>query len=291
MDFYQEQHSYTLARNVNTNSDDSDEDTSWVMMNREGEVVKLPGEKIYYKVRSRIGLDVSTPRSLPNATPFSLKSDSGIVYVTNNRIIYIAAHPTETFKSFSAPILDFEDTRVASSFFGPWSWNATVKPTLGGGIPPDVPRLELKLTFKEGGHDAFQNKFEVMKERLSYAQALQRETGQVIPVGEDLPRYEAAASGSSGPSTRSSPAPVAESSRTASDAKEIEALAQFSQSREQQTSASAGSGIDETMPRNASPVQTSFITPDEPPPDYEEAQAQAVGMRLEESARETNDNQ
>lgn len=207
------------------------------------------------------------------------------------QIIYIAAHPTETFKSFSAPILDFEDTRVASSFFGPWSWNATVKPTLGGGIPPDVPRLELKLTFKEGGHDAFQNKFEVMKERLSYAQALQRETGQVIPVGEDLPRYEAAASGSSGPSTRSSPAPVAESSRTASDAKEIEALAQFSQSREQQTSASAGSGIDETMPRNASPVQTSFITPDEPPPDYEEAQAQAVGMRLEESARETNDNQ
>lgn len=86
MDFYQEQHSYTLARNANVDSDDSDEDTSWVMMSRDGEVVKLPGEKIYYKVRSRIGLDVSTPRALPNATPFSIKSDSGIVYVTNNRV-------------------------------------------------------------------------------------------------------------------------------------------------------------------------------------------------------------
>ncbi|CAK7265131.1 hypothetical protein SEPCBS119000_001356 [Sporothrix epigloea] len=291
MDFYQEQHSYTLARTANINSDDSDEDTSWVMMSRDGEVVKLPGEKIYYKVRSRIGLDVSTPRSLPNATPFSLKSDSGIVYVTNNRIIYIAARPTETFKSFSAPILDFEDTRVASSFFGPWSWNATVKPTIGGGVPPDVPRLELKLTFKEGGHDAFQSKFEVMKERLSYARTLQRETGQIIPVGEDLPRYEAAATGSSGPPTRSSPVPVAESSRAAHDAKEAEALAQFAHSHEQQTTTLAESGIDETIPRSALAAQTSSATPDEPPPDYEEAQAQAVGMHLEEIARETADHE
>ena len=86
MDFYQEQHSYTLARKASINIDDVDEDTSWVMMSREGEVVKLPGEKIYYKVQSRIGLDVSTPKSLPSATPFSLKSDSGIVYVTNNRV-------------------------------------------------------------------------------------------------------------------------------------------------------------------------------------------------------------
>lgn len=86
MDFYQEQHSYTLASNANVNSDDSDEDASWVMMSQDGEVVKLPGEKIYYKVRSRIGLDVSTPKALPNATPFSIKSDSGIVYVTNNRV-------------------------------------------------------------------------------------------------------------------------------------------------------------------------------------------------------------
>lgn len=91
MDFYQEQHSYTLARNTNIRTDESDEESSWVMMSREGEVIKLPGEKIYYKVRSRIGLDLSTPKSLPNATPFSIKSDGGIIYVTNNRVRWTAA--------------------------------------------------------------------------------------------------------------------------------------------------------------------------------------------------------
>ncbi|CAK7200012.1 hypothetical protein SEUCBS139899_002700 [Sporothrix eucalyptigena] len=292
MDFYQEQHSYTLARNANVNSDDSDEDTSWVMMSREGEVVKLPGEKIYYKVRSRIGLDVSTPKSLPNATPFSVKSDSGIVYVTNNRVIYIPARPTETFKSFSAPILDFEDTRVASSFFGPWSWNAVVKPTVGGGIPSDVPRLELKMTFKEGGHDAFQNKFEVMKERLSYARTLQQETGQVIPTGEDLPRYEAAAPNTSGPSTQPpAPAPVVGSSLSASDAKEREALGHFEQSREQQAANATAAGTIDASQGSSLRGQTSSVTPDEPPPDYEEAQAQAIDNRFEENERQAADNQ
>lgn len=289
MDFYQEQHSYTLARNANASSDEeTDEDTSWVMMSRDGEVIKLPGEKIYYKVRSRIGLDVGTPKALPNATPFSIKSDGGIVYVTNNRIIYIPNYPTETFKSFSAPILDFEDTRVASSFFGPWTWNAIVKPTVGGGIPSDVPRLELKLTFREGGHDAFQSKFEVMKERLSYARTLQQETGQVIPTGEDLPQYEPPppAAGPSSSATPSQQAALAHvDDPAANDDKEREALEQYARSQEQQT------------PRGAVPQDVLFAsqantsTPNEPPPDYEEAQAQAIDMRIEETLREAADRQ
>lgn len=212
------------------------------------------------------------------------------------QIIYVPTRPTETFKSFSAPILEFEDTRVASSFFGPWSWNAIVKPTVGGGIPSDVPRLELKLTFKEGGHDAFQNKFEVMKERLSYARTLQQETGQVIPTGEDLPQYEAAAPKPSGSSTQSSSTATAtvtagESSRSASDAKEREALQQFSQSQEQQTPRGAAVEAEGTLRSNNLRNQASPITPDEPPPDYEEAQAQAIGMRFEETTRDAAEHQ
>ncbi|EPE10678.1 ww-domain ligand protein [Ophiostoma piceae UAMH 11346] len=289
MDFYQEQHSYTLARNANANSSDeeTDEDTSWVMMSRDGEVIKLPGEKIYYKVRSRIGLDVSTPKALPNATQFSIKSDGGIVYVTNNRIIYIPNYPTETFKSFSAPILDFEDTRVASSFFGPWTWNAIVKPTVGGNIPSDVPRLELKLTFREGGHDAFQTKFEVMKERLSYARTLQQETGQVIPTGEDLPQYEPpppVGSGSAPPRQQQAPEHQSQDP-TANDAKEREALERYARSQEEQTPRGA-------VPQDALLAgQANTSTPNEPPPDYEEAQAQAIGMRFEETMREAADRQ
>ncbi len=85
MDFYQEQHRFAPAHNVNLESD-SDEENSWVMLSQEGEVVKLPNEKIFYKVRSRISLDVTTPKSLANITPFSLKSDSGLVYITNHRV-------------------------------------------------------------------------------------------------------------------------------------------------------------------------------------------------------------
>lgn len=216
-----------------------------------------------------------------------------------SQVIYVPARPTETFKSFSAPILDFEDTRVASSFFGPWSWNAIVKPTVGGGIPSNVPRLELKLTFKEGGHDAFQNKFEVMKERLSYARTLQQETGQVIPTGEDLPQYEPAAPTApaapqqGSPSAQASgsssgPAAVGESPR---DAKEREALESFSRSQEQQTprsdatAANLGAALQSSNLRN----QPSPVTPDEPPPDYEEAQAQAIDNRFEETDREAAD--
>lgn len=159
-----------------------------------------------------------------------------------------------------------------------------MKPTVGGGIPSDIPRLELKLTFKEGGHDAFQNKFEVMKERLSYARTLQQETGQIIPTGEDLPQYEATAPKSSDPSALSTA-----TTRTASDTKEREALDHFSNSQEQQTPGSDAARVEAVSHGSALSEQTNPAMPDEPPPDYEEAQAQAIGMRFEESAREAAD--
>lgn len=168
---------------------------------------------------------------------------------------------------------------------------------MGGGIPSDVPRLELKLIFKEGGHDAFQNKFEVMKERLSYARTLQQETGQVIPTGEDLPRYEPAAP--SVPIATSVPAasspPRDEPSASRSYDKERESLEHFANLRGQP--ATSGPAAGELTASEAVSQTSSFggrastILPDEPPPDYEEAQAQAIGMRFEESAREAADRQ
>ena len=92
MDFYQDQHRYALAQNANIESD-SDEESSWVMLGHEGEIVKLPNEKIFYKVRSRISLDISTPKSLANATPFTVKSDAGLVYITNHRVCDMAVGP------------------------------------------------------------------------------------------------------------------------------------------------------------------------------------------------------
>ncbi len=127
-------------------------------------------------------------------------------------------------------------------------------------MPTQLPILEVKLTFNDGGHDAFREKFQVMKERLDYARQLRRETGQDIPTGEDLPRYEEAREASSS-SSNNPAAAAAAASATAGQ--------------------SSGAG-----PSTASQATPSQPTPDEPPPDYEEAQAQALDIRLEEQMRE-----
>lgn len=169
------------------------------------------------------------------------------------KVIYLPARPTEQFKSFFAPILNFEDTHVHSSWIGPWSWTGIVKPVTGGGIPADLPRIDIRLTFKEGGHSDFQSKFELLKERLQHARDLERETGQTLIVtDEDLPPYEPA-SGVSNPPPPQQPPPSA-------------------------AAASEGSSA-----RQAQPPQPG---PDEPPPDYIEAQSQAIGMQFEEQLRE-----
>lgn len=170
------------------------------------------------------------------------------------QVIYLPARPTEEFKSFSAPILNFEDTHITSSFFGPWAWTGLVKPVSGGGIPADLPRLEFKMAFKDGGYEAFLQKFGMIQERLHHARDIRAETGQIISVDEPLPQYEAArGSSGAGPS---------------------------------------GSGRESAPPspeRSASRSQQNQPGPADPPPDYEEAQSQAVGMRLEESLREEAD--
>lgn len=179
------------------------------------------------------------------------------------QVIYLPTKPTEQFKSFFAPILNFEDTHVYSSWIGPWSWTGLVKPVTGGGIPPDLPRIEVKLIFKEGGHSDFQSKFELLKERLQHARELEQETGQsLIVTDEELPPYEPG-SGSSGPP------------------------------QQQPSSADAGPGPGtvagrDSFPEEGPPPQPG---PDEPPPDYVEAQTQAIGMRFEESLREEAERQ
>lgn len=148
-----------------------------------------------------------------------------------------------------------------SSWIGPWSWTGIVKPVTGGGIPVDLPRIEVRLIFKEGGHSDFQSKFELLKERLQHARELEQETGQsLIVTDEELPPYEPA-SGSSNP-----PQPP------------LSADAGHAAMSSQGGSSSQGQ----------QPPQPG---PDEPPPDYIEAQSQAIGMQFEERMREEAERQ
>jgi hypothetical protein len=93
--FLAEQHTWTLFRNSQ-----SDEADSWVMLTRDGEIVPIPGEKILHTSRPRVSFEVSTPRELQIADPFSLKCDNGIAYITNERV---RAPPTPLLASFGRP--------------------------------------------------------------------------------------------------------------------------------------------------------------------------------------------
>lgn len=130
-----------------------------------------------------------------------------------------------------------------------------MKPVAGGGLPIDLPRVEVRLTFKDGGHSDFQTKFEFIKDRLHHARELERETGQVLNItDEPLPPYEP--------------------SRPANT------LAQTPTQSGVPPRAIAGTEY------TANPDRIPQPGPDEPPPDYVEAQSQAVGMRYEERMRE-----
>ncbi len=126
------------------------------------------------------------PEGQPGSSP-GVRGNSGCAKLTGPQLIYLPGRPSEEFKSFFAPVLNFSDTYVQSSWIGPWSWFGVVRPVPGGGIPMHIPRLEVKLSFRDGGHSDFQTKFEWLKERLHHAQELGLTPGQNL---EPPPPYE-----------------------------------------------------------------------------------------------------
>ncbi|KAI3321253.1 hypothetical protein HD806DRAFT_203093 [Xylariaceae sp. AK1471] len=228
---------------------------NWVMLSRSGEIEPLPHESILLKTRGRVALSITAPNQPSGVTPLSIKSESGTAYITNQRVIYLPATPTEQFKSFSTKILGCQDGRMRSSWVGPWYWEASVRPVPNGNIPPDFPRVILKLTFKDGGFSEFESKFVEIKSRLHHAAQIAEESGQrnwaLTVHDEQLPEYTA--SQGQGPSDHTRPT-TDEVTQRANDA--------------------------------ARQAEISQVTPDEPPPDYDEAQAQAVSMRFDERLRE-----
>lgn len=223
---------------------------NWVMLNNQGGFVKLGNERILLKLESRISCDLSVPSELKaRCTPFHLKSDRGTLFLTNKRIVYLPAKRDPKFESFCAEILKFQDSTTSSSMLWGWVWKSDCIPVSGGGIPPDIPRLEVKFTFSDGGMMDFNEAYIRLRERLYQYQEMRREMGPGADIpDEPLPAYEA--------QTPPVPAPVSN------------LAAPPAASREHRS--------DSTASRR----------PDEPPPDYEEAQAQQISIRLEDHIRD-----
>ncbi|KAH8171011.1 WW domain-binding protein [Sarocladium implicatum] len=133
------------------------------------------------------------------------------------QIVYLPAKPTQEpkFESFSAPILKFQDSSTSSSMWWGWVWKSDCIPVSGGGIPPDIPRVEVKFTFSDGGMMDFNETYIRLRERLYQYQEMRREMGPGADVpDEPLPAYEAA--GASAPDSTLAPEPPNRSESSAS---------------------------------------------------------------------------
>ncbi|MCJ1416587.1 hypothetical protein MMC32_002925 [Xylographa parallela] len=252
---------------------------SWVMLDERKGFVPLPRERILFTSPPRTALALQTPNSYPGKTPVSINSSGGVAYLTNQRLVYLPAASTPQLQSFSAPILNLQDTHVSAPFFGPNVWTGILQPVTGGGIPPHHAFVEIKMTFKDGGAFDFHSSFERIKETLSQALESARESGRVPGQGQgvdlsgvhldQLPAYE-----DIGSTAIAHPTTV------------IQQPVPITPPRTHQ-SRPANNGQPQTLGTSTGGPTTvqPFQPPNEPPPGYEEAQQGSVVDHLEESIR------
>lgn len=237
---------------------------SWVMLEGTTSFTPLPHEQTLYTSPARTTFSLQSLNKFPGKEPVHYSSSQGTLYLTNRRIIYLPASPTEHLQSFAAPILNTHDSHVVAPWIGPNVWTALLQPVQGGGIPAHIAALELKFSFKDGGAYDFHTGYERVKERLQQQVDVARESGALRGDGsetgrgrggdalaavdvanvhlDDLPAYEESANPAPQPS-----APLTDSTVACE-------------------------------PRQTGQV---FTPPAEPPPGYEQVQRETVEDELE----------
>ncbi|KAJ4371571.1 hypothetical protein N0V83_004790 [Neocucurbitaria cava] len=257
------------------------------MLAESGGYTPLPGEQTLYQSPPRTTLSLQTSHRHPPSESYSQQCKSGVVYLTNRRMIYLPVTPTPAFQSFAVPILNVTDSRVTAPWFGANKWEAIIQPVQGGGIPPQHAELDLVMEFKEGGAFDFASIFERLKERLKQAVDIARESGGdgvedgTRGVGgvnmnnvhlEDLPAYEESRQHTRVPDPL--PSPPMERPTTSGASADGPVVAAPQPISPQRSSA------------QTSPQQESFQPPSEPPPGYEEVQRNSIVDELERQLRD-----
>ncbi|KAI4187931.1 MAG: hypothetical protein LQ348_003994 [Seirophora lacunosa] len=195
-------------------------------------------------------------------------------YVTNQRVVYLPSAPTAQLQSFSAPILNLQDTHVEAPFFGANSWTGILKPVSGGNIPAHHAYVKLSMTFKDGGAFDFATIYERIKETAAQAVDVARENGRSEAADlsdinlEQLPAYEEVGNTMSAPNPPPLQQPTPISAPTA-----------------QAPLRESGVVFPPDDERNQKPpvtaVQQQYPPPNEPPPGYEEVQQRSIADSLE----------
>lgn len=148
----------------------------------------------------------------------------------------------------------------------------------GGGIPPQHAFVKLKMTFKEGGAFDFSSTYERIKESLSQASEVARESGRPIDLSnvdlEQLPAYEEVAPSPTIASTPTiqRPTPITPTSASRPTLRSNDVADSERDRKAQANNESSG----------------QLPPPNEPPPGYDEVQQSSIADNLEASIRRSN---
>ncbi|KAL8653272.1 MAG: hypothetical protein Q9210_002199 [Variospora velana] len=199
-----------------------------------------------------------------------------------HEIVYLPSAPTAQLQSFSAPILNLQDTRVDAPFFGANSWTGILKPVNGGNIPAHHAFVKLSMTFKDGGAFDFATIYERIKETAAQAVEVARENGRsqgpdLADVNLDqLPAYEEVGNTISAPPpppTLQQPTPIS---------------AVTAQAPPRESGIVLPSGDERNTGPPATAGQQQYPPPNEPPPGYEEVQQGSIADSLERRVRDAS---
>lgn len=151
---------------------------NWAMITEDGSrPVPLPGEKIFFSVeKCSLSLDFKHQGVKWSA--------NGNAFVTSKRILFLRQPPlpapadpsiTSThLRSLSIPLAQFLDTRYLIPVFTAPYFEASIVPSIDGGLPQRIPGNTtasnntglFKLWFNDGGGMAFRDAVEEVKSRL-----------------------------------------------------------------------------------------------------------------------------
>ncbi|KAF2020645.1 hypothetical protein BU24DRAFT_403738 [Aaosphaeria arxii CBS 175.79] len=269
----------------------SNRKSSWVMLTESGGYTPLPGEQSLYVSPPRTTLSLQSSNRNPPSQAYSVQCKSGVVHLTNRRIVYLPVSPTPEFQSFAVPILNVQDSRVTAPWFGANKWEAVIQPVYGGGIPAQFAELEVTMEFKEGGAFDFSTTFERLRERLRQAFDVARESGLTSGDGAELGggRGGGALSGVNLNSVHLEDLPAYEDTRGQNSTGRADALSSPPPPRDSVVAPSSPPR-DEKSSTARSPQQETFEPPSEPPPGYEEVQRESVADELERRLRDADGN-
>ncbi|KAI9302100.1 hypothetical protein BJ944DRAFT_153481, partial [Cunninghamella echinulata] len=151
---------------------------NWVMLSQDGQSpVPLPQEKMFFTQDAvKLVLDCNE-NGYPGNTGGHWES-KGTVHLSNQRIIFIAQHPTHEFQSLNIPILNLKQWKLEQPWFGANYIEGVVLPVPNGGLK----KGKVVLTFIEGGATEFTTILHNLLERLS-------ETNEIPSHYESLPSY------------------------------------------------------------------------------------------------------